>query len=284
MRYLQSIVLALAAALAIQPSTAWSSDAVGRIISVQGQPKIERATGGVIDLRREDPVHVGDIVRTGSGRAKILFVDNSIMTLAEQTDLKITEFLFQPQTEQRSSMFDLLGGKVKTLVGKWFSAVPNFQVRTPTAVAGVRGTHFQVDFDGSTLVTVFDGEVDVANEAGEILKLLSGNQLGIGGTGFIGGVNQLTPEQLNQKQNEVSLRLEALLNSEAEKKLDRNGFARRAVDGIGGLPGSDAGTGNQFLGLDGNTPDAPDPLSDLQSVDPARTGNVNLIIQTPAER
>lgn len=281
MRYVRSFFFLLSLAVAA-PWSAQAADAVGRIISVQGEPKVERASGGTIAVRRDDPVHVGDTVRTGAGRAKILFQDNSIMTLAEQTDLKITEFLFQAQTEERSSVFNLLSGKVKTLVGKLFSSAPNFTIRTPTAVAGVRGTFFQVDFDGDTLVTVFDGEVDVANEAGEILKLLGGNQLGIGSAGFLGGVTELSPDQLRAKQNEVAMRMEDILNGDADKKVDRKGFAMRAVEGLEPLAGADAG--NLFLGLDSGAPELNNPLSDLQPVDPARTGNVNIELQFPTER
>lgn len=266
------IFLALAAALLL-PYSATAADAVGRIISVEGTPKIER-NGGLIDIKRDDPVQVGDTIRTGNGRAKILFQDNSIMTLGQQTDLKITEFLFQAQPAQRSSMFDLLGGKVKTLVGKLLSSAPNFQVRTPTAVAGVRGTYFQVDFEGDTEVTVFDGEVDVQGAAGDVVNLVAGDML------KGGAVTKLSLDQLNAKQNELAMRAEDALNKEADKKVDRSGFARRAVDGVEPLPGQGSG----FLSIDSNSNNTPDPAQNFQSVDPAQSGNVDLQLQFPAER
>lgn len=260
----------------------YAADAVGRIIAVEGKPLVERSSGGRVELQRDDPVYIGDVVRTGSGRCKILFEDNSIMTLGTQTELKISEFLFDSQKQERSSMFDLITGKVKTLVGKLFSSATDFKVRTPSAVAGVRGTFFRIDASDKTDVTVFDGEVEVSDKSGNALRLTPGTRLSVSGSGFLGGIQQLSPQQLSRLQHELDVRLEDSLNNQADRQIRRRDLTRRAVESLEPLP-----TGKD----EGGAPDAGDnelppsaPVEDLQSVDPARTGNANIQLQFVPEQ
>ncbi len=280
--------LALIAAVSLVAVPATAAESVGRVIALDGNPKVERASGGVIQLQKEDPVHLGDVVRTGNGKVKIMFEDGSLMTLAENTGLKITEFLYEPQKQERSSMFDLLGGKIKTLVGSLFSSEPDFKVRTPTAVAGVRGTHFRVDFDGDTDVVVFSGQVDVQDGAGNTFSLSAGGFVNAGNSGFSGDPVQLSPEELSQKENEVEIRLQDMLNDQATSKVDNRSQARRAVEitervpgqGAGGTPGSE----NRSPRAGDAGIDPPNPLADQQSVDPKINGNVTIPLSIPEVR
>ncbi len=89
-------------------------------------------------------VLLGDTLRTGEGgRIKIVFKDKSIMILAENTLLEISQHVYDPAAKERASLFKLYEGKVRAIVGELFGAQSKFEIETPVAVAGVKGTDFE---------------------------------------------------------------------------------------------------------------------------------------------
>jgi len=99
----------------------------------------------------------GDSVRTGKdSRAELAFSDGTTLRLAENSRLYI-------QQADTVRSFKLLWGKIWSKVAKLADTGVRFQVETPTAVAGVRGTVFRVEIgpDSTSRVAVEEGEVDV---------------------------------------------------------------------------------------------------------------------------
>lgn len=264
------------AALAL-PSMLAAAEPVGRILSIEGAPRVERSSE-MLDLRKNDPVFVGDIVRTGSGRAKIMFEDQSLMTLDRNTDLKITNYLFQKKEQKREGMLDLLQGRVKSLVGQFFSSREDFRVRTPTAVAGVRGTHFLVEVNGAdeSNVTVFSGAVAVLDGAGNEQLLETGMRIGVAGSGFLSTPQKLAAEVLRRLEREVEVRDEKTLQQQSGSGID--------IGELGGDRGDTRGDGStptgdddeiELPGDDGAAVPAAPPIN-LESVDPASLGELRM--------
>jgi hypothetical protein len=89
---------------------------------------------------------VGDTVRTKSlSKAEVTFVDGNILRLAEKTAVEIKEYMLSQ--DRLSATLRLARGKIHNIVkmaGRLFGAdkKDRFEVHTPTAVAGVRGTNF----------------------------------------------------------------------------------------------------------------------------------------------
>ena len=78
-------------------------------------------------------------------KLKLLFDDDSILTLGENTRLQITENIYNPEEDQRSTVLNLVNGSVRALVGRIFGgAGSKFEIHTPTAAAAARGTYFIV--------------------------------------------------------------------------------------------------------------------------------------------
>jgi len=89
-------------------------------------------------------IYLGDTLRTGKGgRLKIIFNDKSIMILAEDTTLEVTQHVYDPDSKENSSLFKLYEGKVRAIVGELFGPQSKFEIQTPVAVAGVKGTDFE---------------------------------------------------------------------------------------------------------------------------------------------
>ncbi len=91
-------------------------------------------------------VYFKDAIETQAGaRAKALFQDDSILTVGEKSRVEISEHVYNPANNQRSTVLKLVQGKARVLVGKFFAgAGSKFDVHTDTAVAAARGTYFVV--------------------------------------------------------------------------------------------------------------------------------------------
>jgi len=116
-----------------------AEEPVGEVIAVRGEAGIFRA-GTTIAAALHSPILLGDEIRTGSdGRVKILFNDDSLVTVGIRSSAKIAEYVEEAEGKKGKSLFDLLGGTVRSIVGR-----NGLSVRTPTALAAARGTDFFV--------------------------------------------------------------------------------------------------------------------------------------------
>jgi hypothetical protein len=88
------------------------------------------------------PVTNTDVIKTGeNSSAKILFTDETIMDLGANSALHISNYALK-NVENRTGTFSLLYGKLRGLVTKKVGEKGDFQVKTPSAVMGVRGTEW----------------------------------------------------------------------------------------------------------------------------------------------
>lgn len=81
----------------------------------------------------------------------------------------LSKLKIEPRDKKKTDTVLLSGGH---LVAKLTKKGETFQVKTPTAIAGVRGTEFDVEVaeeGGETKVHVLEGVVAVFNELGEVL-------------------------------------------------------------------------------------------------------------------
>lgn len=139
------------------PSPAYAQR-VGTVSVVDGS-----ATIGGRRARVGAAVNRGDLVKTArGGKVRIVFADQSIISVGSGSSLTINEYVYNPSTQRRRSRMRLLFGKVKAFVNR-LSGGSDFNVTTSTAVIGVRGTVFIVwaVSDQVTRVAVFQDSVEV---------------------------------------------------------------------------------------------------------------------------
>ena len=102
----------------------------------------------------------GDSVRTGkNGWAELLLSDGSTITLANNSELKLT--LLKMGNEKREGLFNFTQGKVRASVVKLAGKQADFKIKSGTAVAGVKGTEFLMMSAGQANV-FFGNEGSVA--------------------------------------------------------------------------------------------------------------------------
>jgi hypothetical protein len=131
---------------------------VGTIAALEGTAKIRRGTAR-IDAATGTPIHRGDEVETGRpGRVRIVFQDDSVLTISDASRVVIDEQVFRSEAGTARSLFGLVQGKVSALVSEYYQRPgAAYEIRSATAVAGVRGTEFVMTYDPRGDVTEVAG-------------------------------------------------------------------------------------------------------------------------------
>ncbi|MBC7287705.1 MAG: FecR domain-containing protein [Armatimonadetes bacterium] len=153
---------------------------VAAVNNVVGEVKVQpRGSEALFPLTEGTYVRAGDVVRTGQGSVSLSWVDGTRVRLAPETTLKVLKCQFNTATESAVSVFKLDVGKVWVRVRKLLSPRSKFEVITPTATAGVRGTVFCVEVDpaGRTRIAVDEGAVAIA--AGETEMLVPADKMAL---------------------------------------------------------------------------------------------------------
>jgi hypothetical protein len=135
MKRLSYILFTFALIMLLCPDV-WSSQEVGSLVQLRGTATISRPPAiEPLLAKLKDSVELNDTVSTGDrSRAKLLFIDESILTLASNSTASIEKFIYSLKG-QGASIFNLIEGTMRTVVGK-----TEFEVHTPTIVAAARGT------------------------------------------------------------------------------------------------------------------------------------------------
>ncbi len=126
---------------------AWGAE-VGTIAAVDGTAQVGR-DGAWKDASTGMPVQRGDELRTGRpGHLRVVFQDDSVLTLAEDSRVLVDEQVFDPERGRIRSLMQLVRGRVDALVSEYYHGAGTvYEMRTKTAVAGVRGTDFIMRYD-----------------------------------------------------------------------------------------------------------------------------------------
>jgi hypothetical protein len=115
--------------------------AIGEFSSVVGEVTQTRVKE-IIRPVAKSPIELKDIIITDqASSAMMVFSDDSTIKLEQNTKLEIKEFLFKEKS--RTGIFSLAIGKVTAAVNKFIGGDNVFEINSPTAVVGVRGTGFE---------------------------------------------------------------------------------------------------------------------------------------------
>jgi ferric-dicitrate binding protein FerR (iron transport regulator) len=125
---------------------------------------VREGTKRPVTLKVGDALVQGDRVITGTGsRIELKLPDGSLLRFDERTTFVLVATTVDRRTKKRDISFNVVVGKTWARVSKLFGRRGRFDLATPTAVAGVRGTTYRmnVNDDNSAMVKVYDGEVEV---------------------------------------------------------------------------------------------------------------------------
>ncbi|RKX96044.1 MAG: hypothetical protein DRP84_02305 [Spirochaetes bacterium] len=134
----------------------------------------ENEVGDFVPAELDMDLNPGTVIRTGSDAVcEVTLPDESTIKISNGAVFKIDEVLINKKTGKKSEKFTLLFGKMKAQVKKLTTSDSQFTVASGTALAGVRGTVFGVDFDGiKSKVLVFEGKVQLGSLTGAFKPIL----------------------------------------------------------------------------------------------------------------
>ncbi len=126
-------------------------------------------------------VQAGEQLSTGAeGQCTLNWIDGTRIRMEPDTELTVQKCQVYRGAEQSAFRLDI--GKIWIRVLRMLSQQDKFLINTPTATAGVRGTMFAVEVaaDGSTEISVYEGEVTVGGDSGEV-KVAANKTARLGG-------------------------------------------------------------------------------------------------------
>jgi hypothetical protein len=118
---------------------------VGLVTAAEGTVTMQSATRGApVPLRPYDQVGPLAVFETQAGsRCKVLYTDDSLITIGEHSRLEIAEQTYRAGSDTRAFVAHLGRGSVRALIGRIFEGANSvFEIHTGTAVARARGTYF----------------------------------------------------------------------------------------------------------------------------------------------
>jgi len=138
-----------------------------KVLALAGNPTYKPVNGA------ETPLAIGTVVKEGAqiftgknGFITLAFPDNSRVSIPSNSQISLAKLRQTKYTASPRTEISLLAGKVESHVSSLLSNKGRFEVRSPLAVAGVRGTHFRVGVtEAGTANEVLEGGVAVNNPA-----------------------------------------------------------------------------------------------------------------------
>lgn len=194
------------------------TEAIGVVQDVRGQVRVVRTNGGHVEtsrpviqdmqLQRQDRLETED-----RSSVRITLRDHSVLTLGPRSKMELTHLGQQDPQDRHSkepSTVSLLMGKLRAYVKpRPASETDVFRVRTPAAVAGVRGTEFVTlippDNSQKTEVFTLSGLVALKAPGGDEHLVSKGIKMSVqnSGTGpntmsFFSMPQSLRPDELSE--------------------------------------------------------------------------------------
>lgn len=126
-------------------SLSWSAPAVGAVVQLNGPLMVRKADGTMRVLSRRSVVESGDTLVTEKNTyAMVKFIDDSEITLKPSTTFTVADFSYdadKPDGDKAS--FILVNGGLRSVTGLLGKRNKDkFEMKTPSASIGVRGTTF----------------------------------------------------------------------------------------------------------------------------------------------
>lgn len=164
---------------AVQTASAATPTAV--VVQINGAPTVERA-GKTQPLQAGASLNSGDAVLTDDqSKVRILLADDSVLIVGPKSRLIIERL--DLRADARNGRLQVLAGSFKIAISKWLTGPTDYEIHTPTAVAGVRGTIVWGDI-GLDSLCALDGKIEVRSRVGGAATNLNAGQcaqkMGIG--------------------------------------------------------------------------------------------------------
>lgn len=136
-------------------------------------------------LKSGDKIYFGDsIIVKDKSNSQILLLDETVMAVGSNSEIKIDEFIYDPKTKDGKILSQIKNGSMKVLTGGVSEKNPaNLEIKVPAGTIGTRGTEFQATVDANSTESKIlligpgsnntlglrPGAVEVTNNLGTVL-------------------------------------------------------------------------------------------------------------------
>lgn len=137
---------------------------IGKITELSGDVSYrEKNNIPYLTAKKGISLQKGYWVKTGSdGWAVVTLIDGSKLTLANSTEIELTELVIGKN--KKEGVFGVAQGKLRASVTRIAGEKVDYKVKSPTAVAGIKGTDFMMMTQGEA--NVFFGNEGAAEVSG----------------------------------------------------------------------------------------------------------------------
>lgn len=189
---------------------------IGQVVWVKGTVKAISSDNKSRILQRRDAIYLQDQITTNKeATGEIVFTDGGVLALRSDTSILISEYKYTKESTDKY-VVDLVKGGFRTITGAISKAGPEaYQVNTPVATIGIRGTHYSAYYkscggndskrEGCGLsLQITTGSVVVENEKGQVV-LKEGTNQSYARVGSSTDAPSVTSQQPGVFQNDVAI-------------------------------------------------------------------------------
>jgi hypothetical protein len=154
---LRKIVLLALVTLAAGAGKARAQQDIGA--TVEAQNNVSRELSGASGpLKAGDDVFRNELVRTGAdSTAKLVFLDSTNLAIGPTSRVTLDEFVYSGESNGQKMTVNLAKGVFRFTTGALDKRA--YEIGTPTAVLGVRGTVLDIEVrEGESRVTLVEGQ------------------------------------------------------------------------------------------------------------------------------
>ena len=123
----------------LMAGTTWAD--IGSVTEASGTAIIKRGKD-TIQIAKGTEIKTNDRVETKNGKVKIVFKDDTNVTVTESSSLVIDDFVYDPKSGSGKLGLKAAAGTVRYVSGSIAKDPKNVKINTPTAAIAVRGTDF----------------------------------------------------------------------------------------------------------------------------------------------
>lgn len=160
----------LALIAAAYPSATWAM--AGRVDFAVGTVYAVGANGQSRTLVKGATVDAGDAINTGAnGRAQVRFSDGAYISLQPNTVFRVDQYRYSGKADgSEKGFFSLLKGGLRTISGMIGHVNrDSYQVSTPAATIGIRGTGYNAVLTDGLSISVGEGKIALTNKGGTLV-------------------------------------------------------------------------------------------------------------------
>jgi hypothetical protein len=175
--------------LAVCPTVWGSPQVIGQVVWVKGTVHAISADNKKRVLQRRAAIYEQDqIVTSSTGTGEVVFTDGGILSIRADSAIRMSEYKFNKTNPSSNDKFvvEVVKGGFRTITGVISKSNPEgYQVNTPVATIGIRGTHYSTYYkscqrgakDCGLSLKIESGSITVKNSQGELVLQQGSNRM-----------------------------------------------------------------------------------------------------------